>query len=178
MGYKALRHTYGFGVHSPFAFRMVKDVVRPGRVYSWYGYEDIDAAVNSRRAGMGIERRAKMFHRLLCFLNPSSLFLQHGADPIYFTAASTSGKGMRIERKPRNAESCEMIASHGDFIPLDTLKRHIAAPGHSIILLDGPHGWSETLFDMLPEGLMFHSKKNAIIVNRPGMMKVKYSMII
>ncbi|MDE6296985.1 MAG: hypothetical protein K2L89_03980 [Muribaculaceae bacterium] len=178
MSYKALRHTYGFGVHSPFAFNLVKDVVRPGRGYEWYGYEDIDAAINSRRAGYKIERQAKMFLRLLSFLNPGSLFLPLGIDPLFHTAAVASGKKMRIERKPKSASECEMIATHESFIPLDRLKEHIAKPGNSIVIMDLPDGWADALFELLPEGLMLHSKRNAIIIHRPDMMKLSYNILL
>ena len=176
--YKRLRHTYGFGVHSPFAFRMVKDVVRPGRAYCWYGYEDIDAGVNSRRASVRIERQAKMFHRLLSFLNPQSLFLPHGIDPLFHTAATTVDSRMKIERKPKLARECEMIATHESFISLDSLKEHILTPGHSVVIMNAPQGWAETLFETLPQGLMLYGRHNAIIVNRPDMMKVSYAILL
>ncbi len=176
--YKRLRHTYGFGVHSPFAYRMVKDVVRPGRGYVWYGYEDIDAGVNSRHASLKIERQAKMFHRLLCFLHPGSLFLPHGIDPLFHTAASSSDSRMLIERKPKNISQCEMIATHETFIPLDRLKEHLRTPGHSIVFMNIPAGWADALFEALPEGIMLHSPHNAIIVHRPDTMKVAYTILL
>lgn len=176
--YRRLRHTYGFGVHSPFAFRLVKDVVRPGRVYAWYGYEDIDAAVNSRRAGIRMERQAKMFLRLLGFLNPGSLFLPLGSDPLYHVAASACAGLRRIERKPKHALDCRMIASHEDFLPLHRLKEHISRPGCSIVLLDYPREWLSPLFDALPEGLLLYSRRHAILIHRPGMMKLAYSVIL
>lgn len=178
ISYKRLRHTYGFGVHSPFAFQLVKDVVRPGRLYSWYGYEDIDAAVNAGRKGIKIERQAKMFHRLLTAIHPESLFLPLGSDPLYHVAAAAVGTGMKIERKPKHALECSMIASHKDFIPLDMLKKHILTPEKSIVLMNYPEGWADALFESLPEGLMLYSPRNAIIIHRPEMMKVSYDIIL
>ncbi|MDE7414137.1 MAG: hypothetical protein K2N05_10195 [Muribaculaceae bacterium] len=178
MGYKALRHTYGFGVHSPFAFRMVKDVVCPGRIYSWYGYENIDAAAYSGRYPRKIRRQAKMLHRLLVFLNPLSLFIPLGAHPLFFAAVECIDSRMTIERKPKRALECEMISSHGDFLPIDTLKQHIATPGHSLVLMNVPPGWTEKLYEAMPYGLMLHSDENVILVNRPEMMKVSYKIIL
>ena len=45
--YKRWRHTRGYGVHSPYAYSVVKEVVRPGRRYAYYGYDDIDNAIDS-----------------------------------------------------------------------------------------------------------------------------------
>lgn len=176
--WRRIRHTYGFGVHSPFAFRMVKEVVSPGRGYAWYGYEDIDAAVNSRRASWKIMRQAKMFHRLLSFLNPKSLFLPLGIDPLFHTAAAASDSRMRIERKPKLANDCEMIATHSSFLPIERLRTHLQTPGHSVVVMNIPSGWAQTLFESLPEGLMLYSRRNAIIIHRPEMMKVAYTILL
>ena len=176
--YKSLRHTYGFGVHSPFAFRMVKDVVRPGRGYAWYGFEDIDAAVNAGKTSIGIERKAKLLHRLLAFLNPSSLFLPPGIDPVFHVAAAAAGKNMKIERKPNHAAECGMIATHKDFLPLTLLKNHISHPGNALAIMDCQSGWKEEIFASLPEGLMLCSSHHAIIIHRPGMMKISYPILL
>lgn len=37
-----LRHSRGFGIHSPYAFRFVNDVIRP-KSYGYYAYDTIDA---------------------------------------------------------------------------------------------------------------------------------------
>ncbi|MBD5237634.1 MAG: hypothetical protein HDS62_08930 [Bacteroidales bacterium] len=176
--YRRLRHTYGFGVHSPYAFRMVRDVVRPGRQYAWYGYEDIDAAVNSARASAKMERMVKMFHRLIAFLHPASLFLPLGIDPLFYTAASCVGSGMKIERKPKLAEKCVMVATHDDFLPLEQLKKHLLTDGNALAILNYPEGWDHELFRTLPHGLMLYGTHNLIIVNRHDMMKVAYSVRI
>ena len=51
--YKRWRHGHGFGVHSPYAYRLVRDVLRPGRGYAYYAYADIDHMLNSRRSATG-----------------------------------------------------------------------------------------------------------------------------
>ena len=38
------RHSKGYGVHSPFAFHIVENVINPGK-YGYYGYSLIDRAV-------------------------------------------------------------------------------------------------------------------------------------
>lgn len=55
--YKRWRHTRGFGVHSPFAYRLVTEVVRPPRGYAYYA---------EFRPGMN--RGERIFYRLGVFL--------------------------------------------------------------------------------------------------------------
>ena len=44
--YRAWRHSRGFGVHSPFAYRLIRDALRPPRGYAYYAdfYPDLDPA--------------------------------------------------------------------------------------------------------------------------------------
>ena len=62
-GYKRRRHSCGFGVHSPLAYRLVRSVLMDR--YSYYAYADIadalDASAGDCRRRL---RRAKMLHRL------------------------------------------------------------------------------------------------------------------
>lgn len=39
--YLRWRHSKGFGVHSPFAYRFITDVVKPGK-YGYYAYHNLD----------------------------------------------------------------------------------------------------------------------------------------
>ncbi len=48
--YKRWRHGHGFGVHSPYAYRLVRDVLRPGRGYAYYAYADIDRLLEGERS--------------------------------------------------------------------------------------------------------------------------------
>lgn len=56
--YKRWRHTRGFGVHSPFAYRIVKEVVHPPRGYAYYA---------ELRPGM--DRIERIVYRLSVFLH-------------------------------------------------------------------------------------------------------------
>lgn len=72
-----LRHSYGFGVHSPLAFRLVEDVLRPGR-YAWYGYHDIELALlrESDRPPRRYRRAAaRLLLRLASFCGVESVWI-------------------------------------------------------------------------------------------------------
>jgi len=176
--YRRWRHTRGFGVHSPYAYDLVKYVIRPEKGYLFYGYEDIKSAVRGEHCGSRVEREAKMLHRLMVALRPDSIFLPHGISAAYQAAVSSSDSRILIERRPRHASGCRMIASHHDFISLDVLRSHIAVDGNILAVRNIPEGWMQALFESLPAGLMFYSPRNVIIINRPHMRKIGYSMFI
>lgn len=56
------RTALGFGVHSPFAFRFITEVLRPPRHYAYYAYERI-----------GNDSIARLAVRLLAAFNPSAV---------------------------------------------------------------------------------------------------------
>lgn len=59
--YKCWRHGHGFGVHSPFAYRMVREVLRPGRVYAYYAYKSLPAG------------ELRLLYRIMVALQPASV---------------------------------------------------------------------------------------------------------
>lgn len=174
--YKRWRHTRGFGVHSPFAFELVTTVVRPGSRYAHYGYEDIDNSI-ARPSLPGSRRHARMLLRLAAFLGVGSAFLPKDAySPPFRAALRAANSRMRLTSAMSEIHKCQLVCSTGDYVPLHTLCGFLANPG-SIVSIRAMHeDWRQKLFDALPEGLMLYSKDAAIVVNRPGMQKVSYSV--
>lgn len=170
------RHAHGYGVHSPFGYQLVTRAVTPGP-YAWYGYEDIE---NSMPTGLGrrMRREARMFLRLLTTLRPASVFIPNGIEAPYLTALHAADSRINVTHALCNAADCELICSHGDFVPLDIIRNALHAPGHWVVLRDVPEGWDDGIFDALPEGLMFRGKRNLCAIHHPGQQKVLYPMSI
>ncbi|MCH5233234.1 MAG: hypothetical protein J1E78_06295 [Muribaculaceae bacterium] len=59
--YLRWRHSKGYGVHSPFAFRFVNEVVKSG-IYGFYGYSEIDHEILIEK---GVPPRLRNEMRLL-----------------------------------------------------------------------------------------------------------------
>lgn len=66
------RHTLGYGVHSPLAFRIVKECIRPDDLYAFYADSRIDstfAADHQRR------KSVRMLVRLVHQLHPQGVWI-------------------------------------------------------------------------------------------------------
>lgn len=174
--YRRLRHTYGFGVHSPFAYMLVKEVVRPGKV-AWYGYADIDAAM-AGNFDLKVRRESRMLLRLVCCLRPESVFLPLGIHPAYHAALAHADSRTPILRKPKEASKARMICTHGEFVPEHLLAEALQHPGAIVAIRDAKPGWADRLFDSMKEGLLIRGKRNAVLFCREGMRKVSYTMRI
>ena len=80
------RHSSGFGIHSPFAYRFVRHVWRqPLSYYAYEGIHQLIASIKSettrkqrREIGLIDEREARLLFRLANFFNPQHM-LQVGA---------------------------------------------------------------------------------------------------
>jgi len=90
----------GFGVHSPFAFRTVLDIIAPKRGYTYYRIDDLyDMGFKSRRE----LRLAKIIFRITARLNPAFIGVCPAGDTRWHAAAAkarSSIKAACTEEKP------------------------------------------------------------------------------
>lgn len=177
-GYKRWRHTRGYGVHSPFAYRIVSEAIRPARGYAYYGDSDIDHCFSSAFDAR-MRRHARILLRLICLLRPESVYLPQGIHPAFPTAVSCAGKNIRISRGLADAPNCDMICSTGSEVPLQTLCDFLsnsAGELRTIAIRSVPEGWADKLWDALGEGLLLRGNHGLIIVSRPRMQKISYKL--
>lgn len=97
--WKMLRTTYGFGVHSPFAFQFITDVIR--LPYAYYAYEHIDSpferlayrvAVHLRRGDITRTRDAAAARR--SFASGSSVIVSNCTEAEIETLRKSMAQGM------------------------------------------------------------------------------------
>lgn len=70
------RHTRGYGVHSPLAYRLVTECIRPNRHYRYYADDLIDTTLRKQPRA---QRQARLLLRLQAQL-PGERFLILGSD--------------------------------------------------------------------------------------------------
>lgn len=178
--YRRWRHGHGYGVHSPFAYFMVKEVVHPDKEYDYYGYADIDDACNTmpcNRHSRRVRRHAHTLLRLVSRLNVCSAYLPKAdADAPYLAALKAANSHIELHSAMADLNRCDLVLSSDDYIPLQRLCEFISLPGKTLGMRHLPHGWAKSLFESLPQGLMLHDYDSLIIVNRPDMQKVAYSI--
>lgn len=70
--YKRWRHGRGFGVHSPYAYRFVTEVLNPQRNYGYYAYGGIARRIGRDKIAVTL-REAFLVYRIMLALRPSSI---------------------------------------------------------------------------------------------------------
>lgn len=172
------RNSRGFGVHSPFGFRLIETVFKPQRGYAYYAYSDICRDCRHNRSPRSIEHDARILMRLACVLMPSSVYLPPKAPKAFRTALENANPRIRFATRAAKASECDLIACHSTMISSDILREFISQPGKTLLIRDVPKGWCDILFDAMNEGLMFEGKRNIILISRPQMQKVRYLLNI
>ena len=174
--YKRWRHSRGYGVHSPFAYDLVKRVIRPPRGYAYYGYEDIDVAAYRSGIPLSCIREAEMLLRLATYFDVKQAFMPPESMAPYRTALLAANSRMDIITASGRADLCPLVCSTGDYLSLETLTALLNTPGRIIAIRRIPQGWSQRLFEALEHGVMLYDRQRAIIVSRPEMQKVAYTI--
>lgn len=88
------RHSRGFGVHSPFAFRFIREVLREHRC-AYYAYADIAGEVR-RRPGVMALAEALLLYRVAVDLRPVSACVAAGGARGALAAEILSKAGVPI----------------------------------------------------------------------------------
>ncbi len=92
--YKRARHSRGFGVHSPFAFRIV-NLLRLGRSWGFYAEQEIAERALSE-GGRRLRRDALRFHRLCASFADGGIYVSPSSPRSVALAASLASSRLRI----------------------------------------------------------------------------------
>ncbi len=163
---KRWRHTHGYGVHSPLAFRIVKDCIHPDNRYGFYCDAYLDFEYHEDHRGL---RRARMIIRLLNLLRPSHVWMPD-ADKRILTAIRMVMPKLRVSTQKECPKETDFIIT---FHNRDTelLWKKIYPKKECGML-------SFVSSSTTPEGvtLEIESKDFRILLCRPGMQRLKYEV--
>ncbi|MDE6288811.1 MAG: hypothetical protein K2M00_08525 [Muribaculaceae bacterium] len=77
--YKRLRHSRGYGVHSPSAYSLVRDVIRPARGYEYYA--------ERRLPRLRGPLKAALLFRMTVYLQPSTVRITGATEDVAAASA-------------------------------------------------------------------------------------------
>ena len=160
------RHTRGYGVHSPLAFKIVKECIRPDKKYGFYCDEYLDFEYHGDRIGL---RHARLIIRLLHTLRPAHVWMP-GTDKRILTAIRMIMPRLRVATHKECPKDTDFIVS---FNPKGASGywEKMERQGECGMLLFGKPA-------EIPEGvtLEIESADFCILLRRSGMQKIKYDV--
>lgn len=157
--YKRWRHARGFGIHSPSAYRLVREVLRPGSAYAYYAYEDIGRA---RRTLPNLlsQNELELIFRLLLHFRPASVCIPSGPSRAileYVVKTALPGTMLTID-------TAEMTIVEG---------REPVPPSEANIVYftDSSNPSLATLADAVTTGHILRNPTRALVITTPRLPK-------
>lgn len=143
--YKCWRHSKGFGIHSPFAYRFITEVVRQHLPY--YGYADISS-----------DRRLRLLYRLIVYFRPRRVKI-------------VSSQPTLLEGVIRRASSqTELVSDAPYFLVADASDCatsdlcSMLIPGMEALILNADRATTRAISEALPCGMLFDNRHGTIII--------------
>lgn len=176
--YKRLRHSHGFGVHSPFGYRVVGRVVLLPRGYGYYSeryLERPETGLSDTHELSG----CRLLGRLAIETDARSAYIQENLPAGYANYLRFIRSDIRLERRPEGADTCALICISGT-AEAEWGARRIGDtnPPAALLALDVDDATARRLCDAMPEGLCLRGKRNLILMPRAEMRKVIYTVKI
>lgn len=121
--FRRWRHSRGFGIHSPYAFRFVCEVLNQSGTYGFYAYEELEQRMRQLRVRSISRRRLRMLFRVVVELRPATVSVVAAeplAELLRFVVAKAAPHAQVVEGRAdlllcASAEVCH-DATHAVFI--------------------------------------------------------------
>ena len=153
------RHTRGYGVHSPLAYRIVKDCIRPDRKYGFYTDSFLDFEFHEERKAL---RNAKMTIRLINLIRPKRIWYPNG-DRRLCTALKMAFPSIYVATQKECPKNVDLIISCGKRNPKEMWEKMSDVEECCMVI------FGKELESMEGATLLICSKVYTIAIRRIGM---------
>lgn len=176
--YKRLRHSKGFGIHSPFAFMLVNEIINCR--YRYYGYDDIEPYIDSMK-GCKQRRLARLLIRLVGRISFKKFVAIGETDEVLIKAVEIADSRVEVERCVEEVLSPSLIYVAG-LCDAEELSASMQVEGNVFVfdgLCDGElRKRYEALLSECRHGVVLEDCDMSIVFVRNHLPFVKYSMMI
>lgn len=146
--FKGWRHSHGFGIHSPFAYRFVTEVLAQPLPY--YGYTDISA-----------DHRIRLIFRVIAYFSPGHVLILSSQPRLL---------KMAVHRAYSQAIITGNAASKPDFVIADAMDartenmKQYAAEGTNMIVLNASRETRPAIAQAMHQGMIFDNGRGTLVV--------------
>ena len=177
--YLRWRHSKGYGVHSPFAYNLVKMAVRPGAPYAYYGYYDIDRALvaENKNGYPRLRKDARLVLRIMATLQSRRLLLhprRYDSFKAVADALAVPCPNYKDNTRPAPV-SGDFLLIHNHLHPASEIASRLGA-GTAVMAIEPEPALREALLSFGGNGLTFVGKRIIIAIPNPDMAFVSYEM--
>ncbi len=176
--FSRIRTGRGFGVHSPFAFWLLTDVIR-GR-YAYYGYEEIEEALERRPEEGALRSHCRLILRLAGRMGPEVAVLPDGCPEAVKAAVRGAGRRIKI-LSPRVAvrSGHRLILWKESKLPQGpALEVALSQEGSVVVVHRAAPGAKEALLNQMTCGVLIDGGSALIAVVRKEISKASYDILL
>lgn len=165
------RHTRGYGVHSPLAFRIVKECVRPDSKYGFYSDAYLDFEFHEDRKGL---RNARMAIRLVNLLQPRRIWYPNG-DKRLCTALKMSFPSIHLATQKECPKNADFIIN-SDCRNIKSRWEKMYDSDECTMLILSRCNEEETPVSEEAPTMILYGRNFTIMIRRVGMERICYTL--
>lgn len=165
--YKAFRHSLGFGVHSPTAYRMVREVLNPDERYGYYAYDEIPA-LRKRCPTLLSDHDLQLIYRLAHELRPASVTIASPSPDILVRLMSKAAPKAKIMPSGGELLICEADT------PTD-LQNAVSAT-KTAVFTDSANPAAESIWQSWTEGHIYANPTRCVLHRRPDLPRQRFEI--
>lgn len=177
-----LHRSHGHGIHSPFAFRFARDILREGAHCRYYAEAEVIAERRRlKRAGMrGLPPAAMLrrLHRVAATVQPARTVILGPSEPLLQLALTTACTAPLLHDTTPHGDDLVVITQASSADP-QSLTEAMRDRG-TIYITDLRPGDTSALFTRLrtalPHAQTFTNDREAVMVSRPDFSPQSYSL--
>ncbi len=173
---RRLRTSRGFGVHSPFAFWLLTEVIR--NRYSYYGYEDIEAALERHPEEGALRSHCRLLLRLAGRMGVEVAVLPDGTPEAVRAAVRGAGKRIRLlsPRAGVRGGHRMFLWTRAGLPKNPALEEALDQEGSVVVVFQPAPGVKEELLDMMNCGVLVDGISALVVVVRKNLSKASYDV--
>lgn len=177
--FKRLRHSKGFGVHSPFAFMLVNEIINCR--YRYYGYDDVEPYIDSANSRKQ-RRLARLLIRITGRVSFERFVIIGEADRVLSKAVEVADSRVEIVKGPVKEYSSALVYIGALCADSEYLRSAMHTDGNVLIFDtlgdDKLRMQYESLVSEVCHGVVFEDTDMSMVFIRRQLPMVKYLMMI
>lgn len=179
--YKRLRHRKGFGIHSPFAFMLVKEIVDCRCRY--YGYDDIEAFVSATSNSRLARKDARLLIRIIGRMPIERFVVSADNDmtSLMSSVVKVANSRLKVSEMPIDGAH-NLVYVSNKIYDTKVLRNLLSKDGNWVIFRglknEDMNNWYRSIVADCHHGVVFEDTDISIVVTNHKMPLVKYTMMI
>lgn len=171
------RHTHGYGVHSPLAFRIITECIRPEERYAYYA----DSYIRSMSDNEEMRRRLRLMVRLINTLSVQSVWMPECGKKTR-EIISIAYPRIRLTYGKKCPEKADFIVFFNKCNLAERLGRLPENDAITLLIFDMDIETLANLKSLIKDAqftptLMIKSRSFSLILQREGMQPVEYNIL-